>query len=497
MKIEVFCEDLAGLKAGAVVIFNEKGKVAIRGLANEINRAIDGKISDLIESEEFDSAQDSFDYFFTFDKYHIPRIGLAGYDMKEEATLNPIRSAAARAVKTLRAKKIKKVALIVPTVKGWEMPDVSRAVMEGALLGLYRFEKYLSESNKKKLSSLILVGEGKDKRTLEKAVLLGEMESSGVRLARDVGNEPSNVLTPVNFANIVRKMMNKVNVNCDVLDHNDIKKEGLGLLQGVAQGSDEPPRMAVMSYKAGKKYPTVGLVGKGITFDSGGIVIKPDYSGLFDMKRDMAGAAAVLGVMYIVGQLRPKINVVAALPMAENMPSGKSFKPGDILISYSGKSVEIFHTDAEGRLIMADAMSYLQEKYPVDYLVDVATLTGAVVRTAGPSLVGLFGNDSRLLERIRKSGVQAGEETMDFPLYPGYKKRVKSHFADVKNLSYKGPSAITSGLFLEQFVNEGVKWAHLDIASIGTQTGEGTYRTRGATGGGVLLLTNLLLGMAK
>ncbi len=499
MKINIFTEKLDELKVDAVVVFNERGKVAIRGLENEINKKVDGKISEIIDSGEFDSSQDNFHYFYTFGKIkNIERVALVGYDLGRGETLNSMRSAAAVVVKSLREVGAKKIALIMPSVRGWSMADSSRAIVEGSLLGLYRFEKYLDKKSTKRLSEVILVGEKKDKRTFEKAILLGEMEASGVMLARDVGNEPSNVLTPNNFARIAQKVMLENKVGFKVLDHHDLKKEGLGLLYGVGKGSENHPRLAIMHYHAGKKYPTVAVVGKGITFDSGGVDVKTSHGSMFfDMKRDMGGAASVLGLMRIIGQLKPKLNVIGVLPLAENMISGNSYKPGDILVSYSGKSVEIFNTDAEGRLVMADAMSYVQENYKPDYLLDIATLTGGVVQTCGPKLIGLLGNDNRLLERIKKAGMVAGEETMEFPLYQGYAGRVKSHFADLKNLSYKGPQVISSALFLQQFVEEGTKWAHLDIAAVMTQTGEGTYQTRGATGSGVRLLAHLLLGMAK
>ncbi len=498
MKLNIFTDEIVDLKADAVLVFNEKGKVALRGWENEVNKLVDGKMAEVIESGEFASSQDDFLYFFTFSKIkNIERVGMVGYDLKGDTTLNPLRSAAAVAVKKMRDAGLKKIALVVPNVRGHQMSESARAVVEGMLLGLYRFEKYLEKQSTKKLNEIVLVGSIKDKRTLEKAILLGEMEAGGVLLARDVGNEPSNILTPDNFADIAQKMMNKVKIGCKILDHNDLNKEGLGLLYGVGKGSENKPRLVVMNYHVGKKYPTIGVVGKGITFDSGGTSLKESDETFFDMKRDMMGAGAVLGLMYVLGQIRPKINVVGVMPLAENMLSGNSFKPGDILMSYSGKTVEIFDTDAEGRLILADAMSYVQENYRVEYLVDVATLTGAVMRTVGPSMIGLFGNDNRLLERVRKAGLVSGEEMFDFPIYEGYRARVKSHFADLKNISFKGPAAITSAMFLEEFVEEGVKWAHLDIAAMGTQNGEGTYKARGATGVAVLTLINLILGLGK
>ncbi|MFA4931148.1 MAG: leucyl aminopeptidase [Patescibacteria group bacterium] len=501
MKLNVYCDKLEDLKADAVVIFNEKGRVAVRGLEGEINKMVDGLVAQMFETGEFESGQDQFMYFHTFDKSkNVGRVALVGYDLGKEVTLNPLRSAAARAVKSLRDVGLKKIALIMPNVREWSMPDSSRAVVEGALLGLYRFEKYLEQKAGKNLTEIILVGESKDRRTLEKAILLGELEASGVMLARDVGNEPSNVLTPKNFASIIKKMMQKVKINTKVLDETEIKKEGMGCLYGVGKGSANPPQLVVMNYQAGTKYPTVGVVGKGITFDSGGVNIKAGDAGgwqLFNMKKDMGGAGAVLGLLYILGQLQPKINVVAALPLAENMVSGNSYKPGDILVSYCGKSVEIFHTDAEGRLVMVDAMSYLQDKHKLDYLVDIATLTGGMLRAVGPRFMGVMGNDSRLMERTKKAGLMAGEEMIEFPLYEGYRSRVKSKFADTKNISYKGPETMTSGLFLNEFVEDGVKWVHLDMASLASHDGEGTYFTRGATGAGVRTLAHLILGMGK
>lgn len=499
MKINIFCDDIKELKADVLVVLNEKGRVAVRGPMVEINKQLDGKVSEILESGEFSGDQDNFLYFFSFGKTKVSRIALVGFDLNNESTLNPIRSATAIAAKSLRQANVKKIAFLVPAIKNSLVVDVARTMIEGVLLGLYRFEKYKENKSDKNITEIILVSEAKDKRAIEKAVLLGEMEASGVLLARDLGNEPSNYLTPTNFANIVAKLMTKVKVRCKILDENDIKTEGLGLIHGVAKGSQEPPRLVLMNYTAGKKYPTIALVGKGITFDSGGISLKVGEAAadLLDMKRDMAGAGAVVGAMHVLGQIKPKINVIGVVPLLENMPSGSAYKPSDILISYSGKSVEIFNTDAEGRLALADAMSYVQKNYKVDYVIDIATLTGAVLRATGPSLSGLFGNDERLLERVRKAGLAAGEETMTFPLYEGYRSRVKTHFADIKNISYKAPGTISSALFLEEFVEQGVKWSHLDIAGKESHDGDGTYLTRGATGIGVRLLTHLVLGMGK
>jgi leucyl aminopeptidase len=311
-----------------------------------------------------------------------------------------------------------------------------------------------------------------------------------VCFARTLGNHPGNVLTPTRLAEEARALARRRKLRCTVLERKDMEKLGLGLLLGVAQGSRQTPKLIVLEYRPRGARGTLAFVGKGITFDSGGISLKPGAS-MDEMKFDMCGAAAVLGAMDAIAQLSPKVNVIGIAPATENLPDGQATKPGDIHKSYSGKHVEILNTDAEGRLVLADALAYGIEKYKPDAVVDLATLTGACVVALGHYASGAVSNHDAFQQRVVEAGKRSGDIIWPLPNFPEYEEGLKGKYGDLQNVAGRDGGAITGGLFLKNFVGD-VPWVHVDIA--GTAWGVksvGHIPNEGATGVGVALLIDL------
>jgi leucyl aminopeptidase len=318
----------------------------------------------------------------------------------------------------------------------------------------------------------------------------GEAIGAGQTFARGLQVLPGNVATPTYIANQARELAQRHGFEVTVLDKASIVREKMGALLSVAQGSAEEPRFIALEYKGSDAAPVV-LVGKGVTFDSGGISIKPAQN-MEDMKYDMSGAAAVLGTFEALGRLKPKVHVVGLIPSTENMPSGTAVKPGDVVTSHLGKTIEVINTDAEGRLILCDALSYARRYQPAA-VVDIATLTGAMVVALGHTATGVMGDDEKLIEELRAAGDKAGERIWPLPLWEDYRDLMKSDIADVKNSGGRPAGSISAGWFLKEFV-DGFPWAHLDIAGTAYTERDEPTRVKGPTGMGVRLFTEFLLG---
>lgn len=358
-----------------------------------------------------------------------------------------------------------------------------RALLEGIFLGTYTFEEFFSEKKTKvNLKEVNIEFKG----NFEKAIEETRIVSESVFLARDLQNLPSNIATPTYIANVAKEECEKVGISVKIIEKEEAEKLGMNLYLAVARGSEERPKFVVMEYKGGgdKWY---SIAGKGITFDTGGISIKPSER-MEEMKYDMSGAASVIGSMIAIARLGLKVNIVGITPLTENMPSGKATKPGDIVKSMGGTSVEIINTDAEGRLILADALEYVK-KYNPEFVIDIATLTGACVVALGHEAAGLMGNNSELIEMIKKSSQRTGERVWELPLWDEYNEYIKSDFADVKNVGNRYGGAITAAAFLKKFTN--YKWAHMDIAGVAYTDKEKFYIKKGGTGFGVRLFVEL------
>ncbi len=375
-----------------------------------------------------------------------------------------------------------------------ETPDEIAELAAGIRLSHYKFEKYKTKKHdkeeKQQPKELIINFLLSDKAKTDKSIKDKSATIFGTLLARDLVNEPSNHLGPIEFAQIARELSD-IGVDVDILTPVELKKLGMGALLAVAQGSSRPARLVVMQWHGGKKQDApIAFVGKGVVFDSGGISIKPAGS-MEDMKGDMGGAAAVTGLMKAIALRKAKANIVGIIGLCENMPDGNSYRPGDIIKSMSGQTIEIINTDAEGRLVLADALWYTQQRFKPKYMVNLATLTGAIMVGLGQEYAGLFSNNDDLAKKLIKAGEHADEKLWRMPLSKAYDKMIDSRFADMKNTGGRYGGAITAAQFLQRFVN-GTDWAHLDIAGTGFATQKSHISNSWAPGFGVALLDQFI-----
>jgi leucyl aminopeptidase len=359
------------------------------------------------------------------------------------------------------------------------------------VLGVYSFDKYFTENKPgRKLAKIqILVEDSASFDRAKKGVAAGEAVTNGVTLARDLANAPSNEIYPESLA-ARAKELSAQGVKVTVLNKGQIEKLGMGGLLAVNQGSVRPPFFVIMEWNGGKKGESpIVLVGKGITFDTGGISIKP-AGGMGEMKMDMGGAAAVIGAMRSIAELKVGRNVIGLVPTTENMPSGSAYKPGDVVTFMNGKTAEIDNTDAEGRLILADALTYA-DRYKPQAVIDLATLTGACVVALGNVATGLMGNNADLNRKLVEAGNRTYDRVVELPLWEEYEELIKSDIADVKNSGGRGAGTITAALFLQHFIGN-YAWAHLDIAGTGMIPKGFAYLSKGGTGAGVRLLVDMV-----
>ncbi|HCA81210.1 MAG TPA: leucyl aminopeptidase [Bacteroidetes bacterium] len=420
----------------------------------------------------------------------LRRYILIGLGEQQRLSAERIRRAAAIAARKARSLHASSLSLMVP-VPSQRFGEAVAALAEGAYLSLYRFDKYLTKEKDSPSgveTLTICEPRGANARQGKRIVDRTKILCEATVLARDLGNAPGNEIYPETLADAARASSRRGAYDASVLDEHEIKNLGMGGVLGVSQGSAHPPRFIILEYGNPGRRPVV-LVGKGVTFDSGGISIKPS-AGMAEMKMDMSGAAAVIGTFEAVSRLKLPVHIIGLIPAVENMPSGSSIRPGDILRHYNGKTSEVDNTDAEGRLILADALAYA-EQYKPTAVIDLATLTGAVVVALGHHATGMMGNDRELMRQLRQAGEATYERLWELPLFDEYEKLVKSDIADVKNVGGRWAGAITGAMFLKKFVGS-YKWAHLDIAGTAILEEPGSYTTRGASGVGVRLLTEFL-----
>jgi leucyl aminopeptidase len=382
---------------------------------------------------------------------------------------------------------------LLDAVADADRPAAARAAAEGSLLGPYRFTRYKKAGSESKLTEIVVVGKGG--KRVGSASDLGAAVAAGVVLARDLVNTPAGDLTPAAFASLAEGVATEAGLTVEIIDEVRAAELNLGCLLGVSQGSDNPPRLVILRYTPPNPRGSIAWVGKGITFDSGGLSLKSG-DGMMTMKCDMAGAAAVLGAMSVLPALAPRVAVTGYLCLAENMPSGRAIRPGDVLTARNGTTIEVLNTDAEGRLVLADGLSLAVEAEP-DAIVDLATLTGAAKAALGPRIAAVMGNNDGFTDQVRGAADRAGESMWPLPLPQEYRKLIDSQVADIRNISGGGsPGALTAGLFLQEFVG-GLPWAHLDIAGPAWVDDEDALGPRGGTGYGVRTLLALAEGFKK
>lgn len=466
-----------------------------------VDKALGGLISDLLASGEFQGKPLTTSLLHTQGKLPARRILMIGLGKRKEFQPDKVRQAIGRAACRVRDLGIKSFSVPIPasqTTKG-SLSASAQVLVEGAILGLYQFTQYRTESREeiKEVKEMVIV-EPEARRLVEiqMGARRGQIIAEATNFVRDLGNQPSNVLTPTRLARIAQDLAKEYGMSCQVLERSQIEKLGMGALAGVARGSQEPPKFIVLEYHGSKrsKDKPVALIGKSITFDSGGISIKPAEK-MEQMKDDMSGGGAVLGTLRAAAQLQIPVNLIGILPATENMPSGTAIKPGDVLKTLSGKTVEVINTDAEGRLALADALSYAL-RYSPTAMIDLATLTGACVVALGQWAIGMMGKDDRLKKRFSKAGEISGERVWELPMWEEYFEQIKSDVADLKNVGGKGAGAITAGAFLSKFVGE-MPWVHLDIAGTAWTDQDLPYTPKGSTGSGVRLLVQFLTDYAK
>lgn len=426
------------------------------------------------------------------------RVLLIGLGKRGQIAFDRLCEAAAVAAQHARDLHIAEFAFDLPTPEGMALASASQAITEGVLLGLYRFQHYqtgLSASDQHEIEQLTIISSLRDE-TIEAGVALGEVIARGVTLARDLANTPANDLPPVKLAEAAEAVGQRTGVAVTVLGPDELAAQGFGGILGVGQGSAQTPRFIIMEHGENQPgVPTICLVGKGITFDSGGISIK-SADGMDLMKMDMGGAAAVIGTMQVVGELKLPLHIVGLISSAENMVSSTAFRPGDILKTLSGKTIEVLNTDAEGRIVLADALFYAQ-RYQPDGMIDLATLTGSIVVALGPHATGIMSNNDALAARIVQAGEATGERAWRMPLWDAYMDMVKSDIADIKNIAGHAGGAITAAAFLANFVGD-YPWVHMDIAGTAwTDAKPRAYTPKGATGIGVRLLIQALRAWAE
>jgi leucyl aminopeptidase len=459
-------------------------------LFSSLDKALDGLLERLYSSREFTGKAGATRLIHTFGKVAAERLLLVGLGKKGELDAERLRQAAGNAVQALKRAKVASFASVLHISS---VESAIESTCEGALLGSYSFDLYKTREKEESfrfelMTMLVNYSSPPDAaERVERTVNICQ----GVALTRDLVSQPGNVATTGYLAATAHELAGRRGLTCLVLEVDYLEKLAMNALLAVGKGSVEPPRLIVLEYHGAqeRERPTV-LVGKGITFDTGGISLKP-REGMEAMKTDMAGAAAVMGTLEAVAALKLPINVVGLIPTAENMPGSRAYKPGDVITAMSGTTIEITNTDAEGRLVLCDALHYASIHYRPAAIIDLATLTGACVVALGHEASGLMGNDRRLLDELKRAAEKSGERLWDLPLWDEYGETMKSDIADLRNSGGRYAGAILAGWFLKQFVGNR-RWAHLDIAGTAWADKSRAYTPKGATGVGVRLLVEYL-----
>jgi leucyl aminopeptidase len=464
----------------------EKDKADLYVAASD--KAVQGAASEVITSGEVTGKPLETTLLHHPAMLQAKRLLLLGGGKSKKFAAADLRKLAGAAVRGLKAKGIRSFAFLAPDGIG---PQESvKAIVEGAFVGGFDSDTYKSDRKDQKIDALTVVAQG-DQAALQKAMEEARVMGESQNFTRQLVNEPSNRMTPTILAEHAKKMCQEVGLKCEVYGAEKIKELKMGAFWGVAQGSDEPPALIVMRYEGAgaPEKPVLGLVGKGVTFDTGGISIKP-ADGMEKMKYDMAGGATMIGAMRAIALLKPKVKVIGIVCATENMPSGKAQKPGDIQTAMSGKTIEIINTDAEGRLVLADGLYYARQ-LGCTYLVDAATLTGAVVVALGYANAGIFSNDDAFYERFTKALAKSGEKMWRLPIGDEYLDQMRSSIADLQNTGGRWGGASTAAAFLKEFA-EDTPWLHLDIAGTAWMDEQKPWIAKGPSGIAVRSLVELV-----
>jgi leucyl aminopeptidase len=477
MDIRVETKPIADVETDALIILGFEG-----GAPGE---PAGDQLKELYDSGEFSGKALEIAILHHPSGLKAKRLVLAGAGKPEKFTSAELRKLAGAALRSLKAKGMRNVCIALEGA--YRAADFAAAAVEGAILGDFEPDRYKTDpkKNEKRVDSFAVLGGAQD--AIDRGRILAEAQN----FTRAMINEPANVLTPLRLAEKARDMAAEEGLECEVLDQDRMRQLGMGALLGVAQGSAEPPALIVVRYRPREEPSTkdhLGLVGKGVTFDTGGISIKPS-DGMEKMKYDMSGGAAVLGAMRAIARLKPAIPVTALVPAVENMPGSRAQRPGDIVTTLSGKTVEVLNTDAEGRLILVDALTYAT-RLGCTHLVDAATLTGAIVVALGNINIGAFTNNDEFLRKFMSAAKAEGERTWQMPMDDDYREALKSPFADLQNIGGRAAGSVTAAWFLNEFVNE-TPWIHLDIAGTAWLDDAKPFLAKGPSGVGVRTFVRL------
>jgi leucyl aminopeptidase len=475
-----------------LLLFSFESPERLEGPLQDVDSAWKGFISDLIKQGDFKGELFQCRLLYTHGAIPAQRVLLTGLGKREEFDLEKWRGASSKAGQFIRDSGMKRFAFPIKTFEGFLEEVLAESFVTGLMLGVYEFNEFKTVEREKikEIGEVILLGETDEEiKSVGEGLRIGKIISEAVYMTRDLVNGPSNRITPAVLAEKAQHIGKNHDMEVQVLEVSQAEAMGMGAFVAVAKGSQEPGKFITLEYNKGKGLDTIALIGKGITFDSGGLSIKPSDK-MEQMKDDMSGAAAVLAIVQIASELHLPLHLIGIIPATENLPSGKAYKPGDVLKTLSGQTVEVISTDAEGRLILSDALTY-SLRYQPKAVIDLATLTGAVVIALGDYVIGLFGNDESLLKRVEEASTKTGEKVWRLPLWDEYFDYLKSDVADFRNLGTRSAGAIIGGIFLSRFVKK-TPWVHLDIAGPAYIEKERPYTPKGGTGVGVRLVVQML-----
>lgn len=465
MEVQIVSKALHEAETEILVLTIFQDTLRNLGYLSELDQKLNGKLSRMIESKEIQGKYREFTILH-LDGPGPKRLLVMGLGQQKDFSIDRVRSIAANSARYARRIRVSEIAIHDFSEYAVSPHDCASALIEGVLMGMYRFDKYKTQkkNSEKKLKKIkIIASEGAQIEALRVGAEKGKNLAESTNFVRDLVNEPANYLTPVRFAEYAQEVAEAEGLEIQILGPEELEREGMGAFLAVARGSEEPPRMVVMRYQGNPGGKTLGLVGKGVTFDSGGYDIKPSPS-MLRMHGDMAGAAATLGAVRAIAHEKLALNLVAVMPLAENLINGRAYKPSDILTSMSGKTIEMLNTDAEGRLLLCDALTYIQKYHQPDVLIDIATLTGAAIVALGRTVSAVLSNDDTLYTDLFKAGEYTGERVWRLPLYEEYRSQLISDVADIESVGGRSAGTITAAMFLKEFIDPDRAWLHLDIA---------------------------------
>ncbi|WP_242144060.1 MULTISPECIES: leucyl aminopeptidase [unclassified Bacillus cereus group] len=481
--------ELANHEAVIVALFEEETSRFVQ----ELDKAFEGQLQGLLDEKELSTKKKAISKVHSLGKTNVKRYYFVGLGKKEAYTTETLRASLSKTFKTLQAEKIQDAAILLDSFVKEKLDaiDVAHIAAEVYCLGTYGLQTYKTDKKEHVELEKLVVITAEDAKEIEAALTVGYVHGRATNSARTLVNMPPNMLTATKLAEYAVELAEKYDMDYKVLEKEEMEELGMGALLAVNQGSTEPPKMIALIYKGKEEWTDViGLIGKGITYDTGGYSLKP-RDGMVGMKGDMGGAAAVLGAMEVIGELRPEQNVIAVIPSTDNVVSGTAFKPDDVITSMSGKTIEVLNTDAEGRLALADGITYAK-KLGANYLVDVATLTGGVIVALGNYTTGAMTNNETLFEQVLEASMETDEPIWQLPIFERDKERVRnSQFADLNNSPGREGHAVMAGTFLGEFA-EDTPWVHLDIAGTSDTTSTHDLGPAGATGVMVRTLATLV-----